>query len=224
MMLKGFKAMIPVSVGVLPFGLVMGTVSFAAGLNILQTASMNLLVFAGSAQLAAIDLMLQKTSGLVVVATGLIINLRFMLYSAALAPYLEKSSFWTKVFCSYNITDQNFSVMKANESLFPSNFEAIQFYCGASLCMFVAWQFSVMIGFLFGNILPASLALDYAIPLSFVALVMPTLKNKKYFYVLIASSIFSVLLKSLPFNLGLLASTLLALAFAAFLTRKRTTP
>jgi predicted branched-subunit amino acid permease len=69
--------------------------------------------------------------------------------------------------------------------------------------------------------MPPSLSLDYAIPLSFVALVLPTLKNRNYFYVAAAASILSVLLKPLPYNLGLLCAALIAMAIGTFLTRGR---
>jgi predicted branched-subunit amino acid permease len=221
MLLKGFKSMLPISIGVLPFALVMGTVSYAAKLTATQTIGMNLLVFAGSSQIAVIELLLQKSSTIVVILTGLIINLRFMLYSAAFAPYLENSNLWVKIFSSYNLTDQSFATMQSKQSIFKNNHEAVSFYVGAALCMFFVWQVTVIIGFLFGNILPSKLALDYAIPLSFVALVIPTLKSRNYLYVAIASSVFAVICKPIPYNLGLLVATLLGLVLAAILTSKK---
>ena len=216
----GFIAMLPVTAGVIPFGIVMGSVSSHAELTAVQTIGMNLLVFAGSAQLAAIDLMLQKTSSLVVIATGLVINLRFMLYSAAFAPFVKNSKFLTKLFYSYTLTDQTFTVMRANDDKLKNNGDALSFYTGAAICMLVAWHSAVVVGFLFGKITPPSWALDFAVPLSFVALVVPTIKNHKYFLVALTASVLSIVLREIPYNLGLLTSALLAILLGAWLTRR----
>ncbi len=220
MILKGFVAMLPITTGVIPFGLVMGTVASHAQLSAHQTIGMNLLVFAGTSQLAVVELMLQKASSSIIIATGLIINLRFMLYSAAFAPYAQRSHWLTKIFCSYTLTDQTFTALKANLDLFKGDREVIEFYIGSAICMLTAWQGSVILGFVFGNILPTELSLDFAIPLSFVALVMPTFKNYKYVLVAIIASILSLLFKSMPYNIGLLSAALLSLGFATLLTRK----
>ena len=211
--------MLPITTGVFPFGLVMGTVYIHAQVSGLEAFGMNLLVFGGASQLAAIALMLQDSSIFVVIATGLIINLRFMLYSAAFTDYVQNSNIWVKLFCTYSLTDQTYAVLKANEHKLSSQQEVVAFYMGSAVCMLTAWHGSVFVGVVFGNFLPASLSLEYAIPLSFVALVMPTIKQKSYIYVALLAAVLSVLLKPLPYNLGLLTSALLALGFAAFLTR-----
>jgi predicted branched-subunit amino acid permease len=219
--IKGFKAMLPIITGVIPFGAVMGTVSADAKLTMLQTISMNILVFAGSAQLAAVDMMSNKAAAIVIIITGLIINLRFMLYSAAISPVIQSSKFLVKLTTAYFLTDQTYSVMNAHQSKLKNNSEVIAFYFGAAICMALTWHFSVIAGHAFGNFAPSSWALDYAVPLSFIALVIPTLKNKKYVYVTIFSSVLSVLLKPMPFNLGLIVTALLAISFAAYLTKSK---
>lgn len=215
----GFKSMLPITTGVLPFGLIMGTVFNHAKVTNTQAWGMNLLVFGGSSQLAVIELMLQNSSVIVVIATGLIINLRFMLYSAAFTDYIQNSNFWMKIFCTYSLTDQTYAVLKANEQKMSSNAEVVQFYVGASFCMLIAWHGAVGIGMIFGNLLPASLSLDYAIPLSFVGLLLPTVKDRNYLYVALLATVLSIVFTKLPYGLGLLASTLVALLFAVFLTR-----
>lgn len=212
--------MLPILAGVIPFGLVMGTVASNAELDILQTTLMNFLVFAGASQLAAVDLMTKDTNTLVVVATGLIINLRFMLYSAAFSPLMQNANPLLKAFCSYSLTDQTYTAMVANESRLKDVTQSLQFYVGAAIAMIIGWQSAVVLGFIFGNIAPHSLSLDYAVPLSFVALVVPTLKSRNYFYVALLASVLSLVLKGLPYNLGLLTSALTSIAFGALLTRK----
>jgi predicted branched-subunit amino acid permease len=218
---KGFKAMLPVIVGVVPFGIVMGTVAAHAELNFSQSFLMNIFVFAGASQLAAVDLMTKHTESVVVIATGLTINLRFLLYSAALSPILQRASLLKKLVCAYCLTDQNYTVMIGNQKHLHTHADSLRFYFGASLCMFLAWNISVALGFVFGNVAPASWSLEYAVPLSFVALVMPTMKDRRYIYVAVFSSVASLCLSSMPFRLGLLLSSFLGIGLAIGLSRRR---
>lgn len=218
---RGFKSMLPIVPGIIPFGAVMGTVSADAQLSFFQTVSMNVLIFAGASQLAAIDLMNQKAAVLVVVATGLIINLRFLLYSAALSPIVQNEGFLKKFISAFCVTDQSYAVMSAEQDRFHSHKEAVDFYLGCCLCMVLAWQSSVIAGFIFGNFAPKSLSLDYAIPLSFVALLIPTLKNAKYLIVAIFSAVASLVLHQLPFKTGLIVTAILGIGLAVFLTSKK---
>ena len=223
MYIQGARAMLPILTGVIPFGLVMGTVASNAQLDLIQTMAMNFIVFAGAAQLASVDLMTQNTSALVIIATGLIINLRFMLYSAALAPFVQKSNIFVKAICAYSLTDQSYAALAANQHRLKDIKDSLQFYIGASIPMILGWQASVVLGYSFGNFAPSSLSLEYAVPLSFVALVIPTLKSRHYIYVAALASILSILLKEMPYNLGLLVSGLSSISFGAFLTRKAST-
>jgi predicted branched-subunit amino acid permease len=218
---EGFKKMTPVMTGIIPFGAVMGTICAEAQLTLFQSLAMNILVFAGTAQMAAIDLMSKNAASAVILATGLIINLRFLLYSAALSPVLQKSNFLTKISSAYFLTDQTYNVMSAHQEKLSTNKEVIQFYFGAAICMALTWDVSVAAGYVFGNFAPKAFALDYAVPLSFVTLVVPTLKNKKYFYVAACSAACALLLKPLPFNLGLIISALLALSLALVLSGRK---
>lgn len=217
---SGFRAMLPITTGIFPFGVVMGTVFAEAKLSFFQAFTMNFVVFAGASQLAAVDLMIKIAAGIIVVITGLIINLRFLLYSAALSPVVQRSNFWIKIFCAFNLTDQSYTVMAAYQDKLKTSEEAVRFYLGACLCMSLTWHASVILGFIFGNIAPAWLSLDFAVPLSFVALVIPTIKNKKYLIVAACSSFFSLLLYPLPYKIGLISTALLGLGIAAFLNRK----
>ncbi|MBL7713874.1 MAG: AzlC family ABC transporter permease [Bdellovibrionales bacterium] len=212
--------MLPITAGIIPFGAVMGSVAADAKISFFNSAAMNLLVFAGAAQLAAVDLMTKNSSSMVVIATALVINLRFLLYSAALSPVVQKSSFLTKLTCSYFLTDQSYAAMSANEDQFRSSAEAIRFYLGSCICTATAWHVSVSAGYAFGNFAPASWSLDYAVPLSFLALVVPTLKNRRYVVVAVFSAITSVLLNGMPSRTGLIVTALLAIGLAAVLTRK----
>lgn len=219
--MMGFRGIMPVMTGVIPFGAVVGTVASEAGFSFAETVLMNVFVFAGAAQLAATEMMTKHTAAVVVVVTGLIINLRFLLYSAALSPILQRSNFFVKLACAYCLTDQNYAVMTAHQDKLKTNSDSLWFYSGASACMIFTWHASVVGGFIFGNFAPATWALDYAVPLSFVALVIPTLKSRNYIYVAAFSTLLSIALHPLPYRLGLIITALAAIALAALITRKR---
>lgn len=218
---QGFKGMLPIITGIVPFGAVVGTVSSEAQMTFFQTMTMNFVVFAGASQLAAIELMTKHAASVVVILTGLVINLRFLLYSAAMSPVVHNSKFFTKLLAAHLLTDQGYAVMSANQDKLKNNREMVEFYFGACASMVLAWQGAVIAGYIFGNFAPASWALDYAVPISFVALVIPTLKNRRYLMVALFSSVVSVLLYPLPYRTGLIATAVLAIGLAAVLTRKK---
>lgn len=213
--------MIPITTGVIPFGAVMGTVAHEAGFSFFQTVTMNVIVYAGAAQLAATELMTQNAAGAVVVLTGLIVNLRFLLYSAAMAPVLRHSGIWAKLFCAHTLTDQSYAVMTANEESLPTLNDRVVFYMGTAVCMLLAWHSSVMLGFVFGNFAPPEWNLDYAVPLSFAALVVPTLKNRNYILIGAFSFVVSILLNPLPYRLGLFVTALMAIGLGAYVSGKK---
>ena len=217
----GFLSILPISSGIIPFGAVMGSAFAEAKLSFGQAMLMNISLYAGAAQLATTDLMKLNAAVLVVVATGLIINLRFLLYSAAMSPYLQDASPLVKFMCAFTLTDQSYAAMSANHDKFNTNAEATQFYLGTAASMLLIWHSSVVAGYAFGNFAPASLNLDYAIPLSFVALLMPTMKSKSHQAVALFSSIVSLLLYGLPLRTGLMVTALLSIALAWMIIQKK---
>lgn len=219
--LQGFKAVLPIISGIIPFGAVMGSAFAEANLSFFQAMFMNTTVYAGAAQLATTNLMKLNAATFVVIITGLIINLRFLLYSAAMSPYLKDSTPLIKFLCAFSLTDQSYATMTGNQDKFTSNEEAVQFYLGTAVCMMLTWHLSVVAGFIFGNFAPASLSLDFAIPLSFVALLVPTLKTKHHQMVAVFSSVMSLLLVDLPLKTGLVVTALLAIGLAWLIIRKR---
>ncbi len=216
----GFRSVLPIISGIIPFGAVMGSAFSEAKLSFFQAMLMNMTVYAGASQLAAVDLMKLNAAVFVVVITGLIINLRFLLYSAAMSTYLKDASPLIKFLCAFSLTDQSYAAMSGNQEKFKTNEEATQFYLGTAACMTLTWHLSVMAGFIFGNFAPSSLALDFAIPLSFVALLVPTIRDRTHLTVALFSAGLSLLFYSLPLKTGLMVTALLSIAIAWVLIKK----
>jgi 4-azaleucine resistance transporter AzlC len=218
---SGFRAMLPITTGVIPFGAVTGTICHELGLKFYEAITMNTALYAGASQLAAMDLMKKHAAVLVVILTGLAINLRFLLYSAAMAQALAKAKPWQKFICAHTLTDQSYAVMMANQDKLDTTEKEVWFYLGTAACMLLVWQSSFIAGFVFGNFAPSAWALDFAVPLSFLALVIPTIKNRVYLYIAAYSAVASVFFYHLPFRSGLIVTALTAIALGAFLTRRK---
>lgn len=213
--------MLPLLPGIIPFALIMGSVASNAGLIPFEAMGLNFIVFAGASQLMAIELLTKNTNSAVIILTGIAINLRFLLYSAALSPIFKDASLLSKIIGSYLFTDQSYAVSSSKDSEFKNNKQKLQFYFGNAVLMFIFWNFFVFLGVLFGNFAPKAISLDFAVPLSFMALTIPTLKTFKHKIIALVSTILSCLLYNLPLNLGLLTTAGICIGLAVFITREK---
>jgi predicted branched-subunit amino acid permease len=200
----GVRAVAPVLVGIVPFALLAGAAAVEAGLTAANAVGLSVFVFAGASQLAAIDLLESDAPAAVVVATVLVINLRMSMYSASLAPYFERIHTRGRLALAYVLTDQAYAV---SITRFESDGESVSrpaFYLGAALALWVVWQVCTVIGIGAGNALPPSIPLDFAVPLTFLALLVPLIENVETLVAAAAGGSVAVLGAGIPFNLGLL--------------------
>lgn len=214
------KKLLPITAGVVPFGLIMGTVASNSGLNPFEGMGMNFIIFAGASQLAVLELMNTNSPVLVVVLTGFVINLRFIMYSASLAPFVSGLSFLKKLGVAYTMTDQSYAVSIVAFDKIESSRHKILFYMGTVLTMMLVWHFSTLAGLIFGNFAPHSISLDFAVPLAFMSIFLPLIKNKTLVAVALTSSVVSVLTYDFPYNLGLIVAAASALLMGLLLTKE----
>lgn len=181
-MQAGAKSVAPQLIGVIPFGLVAGATPTDGGLGIAAAAGFSSIVFAGASQLAAIDVLTQGGTALVAVLAAWTINLRMVLYSASLAPYLTKDRLRWRLLASYVLVDQVYAVAVSRWSdpedpvSAPEN--RIPFMLGAGLLLGTAWMTMTMVGAVFGPSVPDSLPLSFAVPLVFLVLLVPAITNR----------------------------------------------
>ncbi len=220
MFVLGVKRLLPITPGVVPFGLIMGTVASNSGLSLFEGMSMNFMVFAGASQLAALELMNAKSPILIVVLTGFVINLRFIMYSASLAPIVKDLSPLKKLGLAYTMTDQSYAVSIVEFEKIKNTKDQIAFYMGTVVMMMSAWHLSTLTGIVFGNFAPKSISLDFAVPLAFMSIVQPLIKNKVFATVALTSASMSILTYSLPYNLGLIISAITALVVGGYMTKE----
>jgi 4-azaleucine resistance transporter AzlC len=173
----GVRAIVPLLIGVVPFGLVAGLTAVQTGQGWLGAVVFSVVVYAGAAQLAALDLLGGGASVLVVVLTALVINSRYVLYSASLAPSLSGVPRARRILGSYLLTDQGYAVSLVR---FRAPVDAPgrwRFYLGASTVMWATWQVSTLLGALVGGAVPSEVPLSFAVPLAFLALLVPVVTD-----------------------------------------------
>lgn len=207
--IDGARTMAPILLGVVPFGLVAGVTAVEAGMTPLQAVAMSVLVFAGAAQLAAIELVARSAPVAVVVLTVLVINLRYIMYSASLAPYLRCVRAPARWLSAYVLTDQAYAVSLAEfRETRPTERSRLWYYLGGSFALWSGWQVSTAVGAVAGAAVPDGLSLGFAVPLTFLALLVPALTDRTTLLVAGVSATVGVAAASLPFDLGLVTAAL----------------
>ena len=211
---EGIRATAPILVGVVPFGMIYGVVAVSEGIDRLPAILMSSIVFAGASQIAAAELWGQGAPFAIVVATGLVINLRFLMYSASLAPHMTGLSPWQRWLGSYLLTDQAYavSVIRFQDH---TELHRFGFYFGSSIVLWTTWQASSALGVLVGLQVPASWGLEFSVPLMFLALLVPSLRAPTPVLVAVVSGVAAVALHGLPLHLGLMAAATTGLLVGA---------
>ncbi|OQY79614.1 MAG: branched-chain amino acid ABC transporter permease [Chloroflexi bacterium UTCFX4] len=208
----GIRATLPLMVGVAPFGFIYGALAAQLGLPSSIAQAMSLVIFGGSAQFIAAPLIVAGAPALVLVLTVFAVNLRHALYSASLAPHLEKLSAWWKMLLAYMLTDEAYAVAIAHYQKAGNAKERHWYLFGVESTLWIFWQASTLIGIFVGAQAPSEWALDFALPLTFIAIVVPMLKNRAYLLCAIAAAIGGVVAFGLPYKLGYIVAAMVAIA------------
>ncbi len=220
----GVRDELPLLVGVVPFGMIYGVLAVGSGLPRDMAQLMSSVVFAGSSQFMIVQLLAANTPLVMVVLTAFVINLRHMLYSASIAPYLRHLSRGWKWLLAYLLTDEAYAVSVTHFQRKGSR-EAYDhlYFLGAGLALWTSWQASTALGIFLGAQIPAKWQLDFALPLTFIALVTPSLKNRAGLVAAITSGLVAVLAFGLPYRLGIILASLAGILAGGWLSRRRQT-
>jgi branched chain amino acid efflux pump len=202
----GALRVLPLMLGVVPFGTVAGIAAVDAGLTTAQALAISPIVFAGASQVAAVGLYAGGAPLLVVVFTALVINLRFAIYSASLASYLGHLPLRWKAPLAYLLTDQAYVLSAAHYEERALTKPSPFFYLGAALSLWLTWQVSTALGVLVGASLGSGMNLEFAIPLTFLALLIPGVRDRRTLMVGLSSGLVAVVAAPLPAGLGLVAA------------------
>jgi 4-azaleucine resistance transporter AzlC len=221
--LAGCRDEAPILLGVMPFGMIYGVLALAAGLPPLVAQAMSAVVFAGSAQFIAAQLIREGIPAVVLVLTIFVVNLRHALYSATVAPSLKGLRLGWKALLAYLLTDEAFAVavtryQRHGEAEPPLHHE--WYFLGAGFTLWASWQISTAVGVFLGTQVPERWSLDFTLALTFIALVVPALKDRAAVAAAAAAGALALLASGLPYKLGLLAAAVVGVGLG-LLTERR---
>ena len=203
---QGVRDGLPFILVVSPFALLFGVVATEAGLNVWETLAFSVVVIAGAAQFTALQLMQENAPTVIVLASALAVNLRMAMYSASLTPHLGAAPLWQRALAAYMMVDQSYAcsilAYERNRDWTPA--QKMSFYFGAVTPVIPVWYAMTVTGALIGSSMPAGLALDFAVPITFIAMIAPALRTLAHKAAATASVVLALGFAFVPFNLGLI--------------------
>ncbi|GKY86944.1 AzlC family ABC transporter permease [Sinisalibacter aestuarii] len=215
--LRGFYDGTPFVLVVVPFALLFGVVATEAGLNVAETMGMSILVIAGAAQFAALQQMVADTPLVMILITALAVNLRMAMYSASLTPWLGKAPLWKRAVAAYLMVDQSYMLGHAKFEREPdlTLSQRLSYYFGIMTLIAPVWYAASYVGALAGKAIPPEFALDFAVPITFLAMIAPMVKSLAHLAAAVTSVVLALLFAGLPYGTGLLVAAACAMAVGA---------
>ena len=226
---QGLRDGLPFILVIVPFSALFGVVATEAGLNVYETLAFSVVVIAGAAQFTAVQLMMDNTPTIIVILSALAVNLRMAIYSASLAPYLRDAKIWQRALVAYGTVDQSYALSAAKYENEPdmTTAQRLAYFSGCLVPVLPLWYGFTVVGALGGKAVPDSWALDFAVPLCFLAMIGPMLRTLPHLTAALVSIAAALGFAWVPFNLGLLIAAFLAMVAAvqceSFLERRSET-
>lgn len=218
----GLRDGLPFLLVIGPFGLLFGVAATEAGLDLFAALTFSVMVIAGASQFTALQLMADQAPVLIVLATSLAVNLRMAMYSAALTPHLGQAALWQRALVAYFLVDATYAAAAARYEREPqwSLAEKLAYFFGTVIPVCPIWYVATIVGCLAGRAIPDWLALDFAVPICFLAMVAPMLRTLPHLIAALVSIVLSLALAFIPWSLGLLIAAALAMAAGAEAERR----
>ena len=175
------RGQLPLLLGVAPFGTAYGAYAIETGLSGGLTQAMSSMVFGGASQFVAVQLIASGVPGGMIVLAVLLVNLRHMLYSASVAPHVSHLNSRWRWLLAYLLTDEAYAVGMQRYGRDDESPRKHWFFFGAGFALWATWQATTAIGIVLGAAVPESWSLDFALPLTFIALLTPVLTTRPAF-------------------------------------------
>ena len=207
----GFFDLAPHLLSVIPFGIIFGAIGIELGFDPIMTYATSLIIFGGASQIVFLQLLSGGASSLIAITSVGIINSRHLLYGAVLSEHLNKLSLIKKLFISYFIVDQGFAV--SNKYFKKNRDQNFKHYhlMGSGITLWFCWQASTILGIFLGSIVPEELGLEFAIPLTFIAIVINELRKLDHLIVMVVSGLAATIFYNAPFKSYIIISPLIGL-------------
>ncbi len=200
-----------------PFATLFGVVATDAGLTVAQAMGFTVLVIAGAAQFAAVQMMMEDAGIAFVLLAALAVNLRMAMYSASLVPYLGAAPLWKRALVAYLNFDQTYITSVARYEARPamSVQDRVSYFLGVATPITPLWFIMTLVGIMVGSAIPEAWALDFIVPIMFLAMVSPMLKSLAHVAAAAVSVIVALALVGLPSGTGLLIAAAAAMVTGA---------
>jgi len=206
----GIAAVLPMLPGIAPFGVIAGLTAVGTGLTAVQAMMMSGLIFAGASQLAMLQLVSEGAIPAVILLTVITINLRFAMYSASLAPHFQHLGRRWRLPLAYLLVDQNYAA-SINRYLHGGPSGSVHghwFFFGGGITLWLTWQTATAVGVFMGASVPRGLSLEFAIPLVFMVLLVPALRDRAHVIAAITGGLVATVAADVPLHLGIVAGAL----------------
>lgn len=205
---KGFADGAPFILVAGPFGMLFGVLAAEAGLELVQTMTFSVSVFAGAAQFTALQLMHENAPTLIVLISALAVNLRVAMYSASLTSYLGGAPLWQRAVAAYFTVDQSYalSIVQFETEPAMTTPQRMAYFFGTNGIVAPAWYMATLFGAVMGSRIPESWALDFALPIAFLAMIAPMLRTPAHVIAALVAIVTALVAAGLPYNLGLIVA------------------
>lgn len=211
---EGAKDTFPLIVGAVPFGIIFGTLAETSGLSFGAAMGMSLFVFAGASQFVCLGLVALGTAWPMIVLTTFVVNLRHMLYSATMVPFYKNLNPLWKMVLAFGLTDETFAVAVNRYYQKDGSPDKHYYNLGSMVFMYLNWNLCTFIGLTAGKAFPeiSGWGLDFAMPATFIGIVIPYLISKPMWASVITAGTVSIMAAGLPHKLGLMVAALAGVA------------
>lgn len=219
---SGFRQGLPFILVIVPFALLFGVVATEAGLSIVETLGFSVVVIAGAAQFTALQLMTEQAPTLIVLASALAVNLRMAMYSATLAPHLGKAPMWKRALAAYVLVDQVFAISSLEYERRRDMSVAAKwsFMIGTAAPVVPLWYLATYLGAYIGSAIPPELALDFAVPITFLAMIGPALRTLAHIGAAATALAVSPMLIWVPHSLNIMLAGIAAMIVGAAIEKR----
>lgn len=215
----GVRGELPLLLGVAPFGLAFGAYAVDTGLSAGYSALMSVVIFGGASQFAAARQMQDAVPAIIVIFTIGLVNLRHMLYSASLAPHVDALPGRWRWLLAYLLTDEGYIVGVRRYADGDAAPYRHWFVFGAFFALWACWQVTTAAGIVLGASVPESWALEFALPLTFIAIVVPTMRERPVLAAAGIAGAAAILTHDWAYGTGLLASAAAGIATGVIASR-----
>lgn len=191
-----------------PFGMLFGVLASEAGFTLIETMTFSVSVFAGAAQFTALQLMHEAAPTIIVLISALAVNLRVAMYSASLTPYLGGAPLWQRACAAYLVVDQSYGLSINQFEAIPDMTlqQRMAYFFGTNGLIAPVWYIATLVGAVMGSRIPEAWALDFVMPVAFLAMIAPMLRTLPHVIAALTAGVVALLAATMAFNLGLIVA------------------